>query len=87
MFNSQCNILNIICIFLVFTCLAFKIYFDTDGVFFMSDKAQYISFRLGTKVLKFNKKIFKYSLILIVAIFILFPYMNFTMPTHFLTNL
>ena len=53
----------------------------------MSDKPQYISFRLGTKVLKLNKKIFKYSLILIVAIFILFPYMNFTMPTHFLTNL
>ena len=53
----------------------------------MSDKAQYISFRLGTKVLKFNKKIFKYSLILIISIFILFPYMNFTIPTHFLTKL
>ena len=53
----------------------------------MSNKTQYITFRFGNKVLNVNKKIFKYTLILIVAIFVLFPYMNFTMPTHFITNL
>ena len=53
----------------------------------MPDKAQYISFRLRGKVLNVNKKIIKYSLILIISIFILFPYMNFTIPTHFLTKL
>ena len=53
----------------------------------MIEKNQKISFRFGGKVIKINKKKFKYSLIIIVGVFVLLPYMDLTMPTHFLTTL
>ena len=53
----------------------------------MIEKTQKLSFKFGNKVIEINKKKFKYSLIIIVCIFILLPYMNLTMPTHFLTTL
>ena len=52
----------------------------------MIEKNQKISFRFGNKVIEINKKKFKYSLIIIIGIFVLLPYMNLTMPNHFLTN-
>jgi hypothetical protein len=53
----------------------------------MIEKNQKISFRFGNKVIEINKKKFKYSLIIIIGIFVLLPYMNLTMPTHFFTTL
>ena len=58
-----------------------------NGVSCMIEKNQKISFRFGDKVIKINKKKFKYALIIIVGVFVLLPYMNLTMPTHFLTTL
>ena len=53
----------------------------------MIEKNQKISFKFGDKVIEINKKKFKYSLITIVGVFVLLPYINLTIPTHFLTTL
>ena len=50
-------------------------------------KNEFKSFKLGNYKITFSKKTFKYSLIVIVIIFIVYPYLNLNVPTHSLTHL
>ena len=43
--------------------------------------------QLGKNIIKFRKNTFKYVLIIVVTIFVLLPYTDFTMPVHFLSDL
>ena len=53
----------------------------------MEKDIKYISFKLGKNIIKFRKNTFKYVLIIVVTLFVLLPYADFTMPVHFLSDL
>lgn len=52
----------------------------------IAEKIKYVSFKLGNYKIRFNKKIFKYTLIIGIIIIIGLPYINLKIPTHYITS-
>lgn len=52
----------------------------------ITEEIKYVSFKLGNYKIRFNKKIFKYTLIIGVIIIIGLPYINLKIPTHYITS-
>ena len=52
----------------------------------ITEEIKYVSFKLGKYKIRFNKKIFKYTLIIGVIIIIGLPYINLKIPIHYITS-